>query len=162
MLLSTIACASTPRGEWLLWHGRSYAIAEEPLADHLPDLRSAAHFAALPTPAGSAQPGYFAQWQLDDDRLYLQAVRGWRCGGRAVANRCEAVTVRALLGASANPPVLADWFSGVLHLRLDRTSCGAADDCSHLPGQVRLTLQRGKLTRIENLAEAAPAAATSR
>ncbi|TBR36345.1 hypothetical protein [Dyella terrae] len=155
------ACANGLSGEWVRWHGRSYRLAEQPLSDRMPELRSATHFVALPTAREAAHQGYLAQWQLDDDRLYLQDVTAWVCADAAGKQDCRPVSIRSLFGAEAKAPWLADWFSGVLHLRLDRTSCGPADDCASLPGQVRLTMKSGKLTRIENIAEAASAAPAS-
>lgn len=154
--------AANPAGEWVRWHGRSYLLTEQPLADRIPDLRSAAHFVAPPGDGAPATRGYVALWQLDDDRLYLHDIQAWRCAESSLPSRCTPLTLRDLFGPVASAPLLADWFSGELHLRLDRESCGPGDDCASLPGNVRLTLKAGKLMRIENTMEATPAAASSR
>lgn len=150
---ATMLHATTPASNRLDWHGREYVTVDAPLDPYLANLRSAPHF--LSQPRREAAPGYVARWQLDNDRLYLLEVVAWVCP--PAQGSCRAVELVDLFDATAKAPWLADWYTGQLHLVLDRASCRLIDQCQAVPARVRVTLKAGKVTLIENLGDADPA-----
>ncbi|MGO4701844.1 hypothetical protein [Dyella sp. 2RAB6] len=153
LMLLPWAAQALPPPERLEWHGRTYAVLGDPLAQRYAG-RDRPRF--MPAPLHTAtdeERGYSGRWRLEDDRLYLVDIDSWLCIDAAVyAGECHRVTLPELFGVAPGKPVFADWYSGELVLPPDALSSRARERT------IRITLKAGKVTRIETVDEAQPAA----
>lgn len=150
LLLPWTAQAFSPP-ERLEWHGRTYDVLGDPLAQHYAG-RERPRF--MPAPLRSAtddERGYTGRWRLEDDRLYLVDIDTWLCIDAAVyAGECHRATLPELFGVAPGKPVFAEWYSGELVLP-DAVSSRAMERT------IRITLKAGRVTRIETVDEKQPA-----
>ena len=151
-LLLPWAAQALPPPERLEWHGRTYEVVGDPLAQRYAGRERPRFMPAPLRAAGDDERGYTGRWRLEDDRLYLVDIDTWLCLDAAVyVGECHRATLPELFGVAPGKPVFADWYSGELVL---------PDALSSRPRErtIRITLKAGKVTRIETIDEAQPAA----
>lgn len=146
LLLPLAAQAQPP--ERLEWHGRTYELKSDPLAQRYAG-RERPRFMPAPLRAASDEErGYSGRWRLEDDRLYLVDIDTWLCLDAAVyVGECHRATLPELFGVAPGKPVFAEWYSGELVLP-DAPSSRSGERA------IRITLKAGKVTRIERVGPA--------
>lgn len=152
LLLPWAAQATPP--ERLEWHGRSYQLIGDPLAQRYAG-RDRPRFMPAPLRAvADDERGYSGRWRLEDDRLYLVDIDTWLCLDAAVyVGECHRATLPELFGVAPGKPVFADWYSGELVLP-GAAPVPAADH----ERTIRITLKAGRVTHIEMVGQARPGA----
>ena len=112
-LLLPWAAQALPAPERLEWHGRTYEVVGDPLAQRYAG-RERPRFMPAPLRAASDdERGYSGRWRLEDDRLYLVDIDTWLCLDAAVyVGECHRATLAELFGVAPGKPVFADWYSG--------------------------------------------------
>ncbi|MEV8521565.1 hypothetical protein ABZR86_17340 [Dyella marensis] len=144
-LLLPLAAQALPPPERLEWHGRTYELKSDPLAQRYAG-RERPRFMPAPLRAASDdERGYSGRWRLEDDRLYLVDIDTWLCLDAAVyVGECHRATLPELFGVAPGKPVFAEWYSGELVLP-DALSSRASEPA------IRITLKAGRVTRIERV-----------
>lgn len=151
-LLLPWAAQALPAAERLEWHGRSYELVGDPLAQRYAG-RDRPRFMPAPLRAATDdERGYTGRWRLEDDRLYLVDLDTWLCLDAAVyVGECHRATLPELFGVAPGKPVFADWYSGELVLP-DALSSRAGERT------IRIMLRAGRVTHIETVDEGQPSA----
>ena len=105
LLLSTPATVATEQEEDAIrYEGKTAHLLERPLGLHLQTLSPRPRF---DPPRSSNWKGYSADWEIRDSKLYLVAFE-------ALSSR-KPVPISDLF-PKRELPILADWFTGTLHL----------------------------------------------
>jgi len=96
------------------YQGKQYPLFSNPLDSYFNEHNPRPDLKALST---ANWRGYIAEWEIEDNALYLDNLRGWIDGDHRTyaVNACE-IGIENLFHGVFNGPVKATWFPGTLRI----------------------------------------------
>ena len=145
LLMQLQAFATAQRPDQIIWQGKTYMLATNPLEQY----KSVDRLRALINREGQFSTacwrGYLAQWRITDGRLYLEGLLN-------CSNDAPLQGWKRLMGHSGSGPVPASWFSGDLWLMDGRVLAYMQEGYETIyEREIRIRIQNGRVMATETL-----------